>query len=207
MDDDDLTFGVTPAVLHTDTVRSAMNRLRKLESMNGVKGYWSEYAVYRVEFCLTKNFLKYHSKNPSVDFDKKLYTRYSKELSASSEAIYSVDEALKMMRTHQRNNNIFIVLQDGAVPDRIREQSWSKWIQNEFDDAERSLFLSAHNHQTRGIKLMLNEKQHKRLSLSALLLIILFVNVAFIVGYVVFISVCCQDCKKSSFRNNKLPAD
>lgn len=204
MNDDDLTFGVTPAILHTGAVRSAIKRMETLDGMNGVGGFWSEYAVYRVEFCLRQDFLKYHSKDPTLDFDKKLYTRYAKELSESSEAIYNTDEALDVMKLHQNNKNIFIVLQDGAVPDKIREQSWNKWIQNEFNDEQQSLFMESRNvninndnNNNINIGLDVNNKiirgqKWLLMNESLWLRLILITNIVVIIGYFVFLSPICS---------------
>lgn len=206
MNDDDLTFGVTPAILHSGAVRSAIERMNDLNGMNGVDGYWSEYAIYRVEFCLRQDFLKYHSKDPTLDFDKKLYTRYSNSLTESAESIYNVDEAIEIMELHQKNDNIFIILQDGAVPDRIREQSWNKWIQNHFDDQQQSLFMQSRNSNINNNNeetivtdddVMDGQSLNDEIELNGFsqqwndsfwLRVIVIINIMMIIGYLIFLS-------------------
>ena len=148
--------------------------------------------------CLDKNFLKYHPKDPTSEFDKKLYTRYAKELNEEAEAIYNIDEAIDIMKQHQNNNNIFIILQDGAVPDKIREQAWNKWILNEFDDKQRSLFsstrLNINNDPTNnniGITSMINHNNLKLNSWtneSIWLRIIVIINFVAILGYLCLVN-------------------
>jgi hypothetical protein len=122
LNENEKMIGVTPAILHRDTMVSTFVRLSRLHKDNiinimratlgafGSKSSWTEYSLYRVMGCLRADFFKYHSYQLELpDTPRSLY-----------HGIWSDSEFGHLIDNNDKHedvvsNSLFIVLQDGHV--------------------------------------------------------------------------------------------
>ena len=112
-------IGVTPAVLHRDTMLSLLARIESLygPKKNGILKNligpnsiaWTEYSAYRVMGCLRRDFFLYHTYKLANNSPPNLYN-----------GIWSSSQLESIKTNHEKTvdlfkRNVFVIIQDGEV--------------------------------------------------------------------------------------------
>ena len=117
-DTNQLAIGVTPAILHRDTMSSVYARIARLYGAEdkhilratlGAGGHsssWTEYSLYRVMGCLRADFFKWHEYRMPPGTPSLYY------------GLWSDEDFAKMMdndKSHVFENFLFLIMQDNHV--------------------------------------------------------------------------------------------